>query len=271
MLYNIGKTREPHYLNVCKYFVCALQYNGMRRDKYAIISIIIIGCAAVLAAVLFFHPAISKKRPSAAWREDFTAASASKNTATPKGWKIKSRPGTKPALFFVKTVAEENVTFLRMESDMASASLITRVDGLDIKKTPVLQWRWRAAELPKGADGRIRAKDDQAIAIYVGSGNILDNKSISYRWDTLTPKGARGECAYGLGTIKIKWYTLRNEKDAAPGSWYIEKRNVAKDFKKAWGFYPKTVYVSVSCNSQYTASRAAADLDWIEFLSTAGK
>jgi hypothetical protein len=36
---------------------------------------------------------------------------------------------------------------------------------VDLKKTPVLRWRWKAVRLPKGADGRGAVKDDQAVAI----------------------------------------------------------------------------------------------------------
>ena len=91
-------------------------------------------------------------------------------------------------------------------------------------------------------------------------------KSVSYRWDTETPKGSEGNCAYGAGTIKIKWFALRNKEDTL-GEWFTEERNVAEDFYKAWGYYPEDVYVSISCNSQYTGGKASADLDWIEITS----
>ena len=154
-----------------------------------------------------------------------------------------------------------------MEANRASSSLITGVDGVDLKKTPILRWRWRATVLPEGADGRVRLKDDQAIGIYVGSGSPLNNKSVSYRWDTETPKGTEGNCAYGLGGIKVKWHTLRNREDAVAGVWFTEERNIAEDFKNAWDFYPDKIYLSISCNSQYTKSLASADLGWIEFIS----
>jgi hypothetical protein len=239
------------------------------------VSIIIVGCAAIFAALFFSISTILKKEAAAGrrkevtvvWKEEFAPASGAGETALPKGWVLKSKPGTKPAVFLVGTDAENKVSFLHMEADDASASLITKVGGVDLKKTPFLRWRWRAKTLPEGADGRRKARDDQAIGIYVGAGSALNNKSISYRWDTDTPKGAEGNCAYGLGFVKVKWYTLRNKEDAADGRWFIEERNVAEDFKKAWGFFPTEVYVSVSCNSQYTDSRAAADLEWIEFVS----
>jgi len=152
-----------------------------------------------------------------------------------------------------------------MEADKASGNLITSVDGIDIAKSPLLRWRWRATVLPNGADGRVRALDDQAIGIYIGSGSTLSNKSISYRWDTETPKGTEGNCSYGMGTVKVKWFTLRNKEDVKDNAWLVEERNIAEDFKQAWGFYPEKIYLSVSCNSQYTGSRAGADLDWVEF------
>jgi hypothetical protein len=154
-----------------------------------------------------------------------------------------------------------------MKAERASASLVTRVDDVDLDKTPILKWRWRARVLPEEADGRLKNKDDQAIGIYVGTGSALNNKSVSYRWDTKTPKGAEGDCVYGLGAVKVKWYTLRNGQDAKDGGWFTEERDVAADFEKAWGFCPDKIYLSVSCNSQYTDSSASADLDWIEFAS----
>ena len=180
---------------------------------------------------------------------------------------MQGKPGTKRAVFSIEKDPAKDLSFLRMEANRASSSLITGVDGVDLKKTPILRWRWRATVLPEGADGRIREKDDQAIGIYVGSGSPLNNKSVSYRWDTETPKGAEGNCVYGLGSIKVKWHTLRNREDAVAGMWFTEERNIAEDFKKAWGFYPSKVYLSISCNSQYTRSLAAADLGWIEFIS----
>ena len=203
------------------------------------------------------------------WKKDF--ALLDMNGSAPEGWKLQGKPGTKPAVFSIETDGETGDAYLRMEADDASASLVTTVDGIDLDKTPVLRWRWRATTLPTGGDGRFKQKDDQAIGVYVGTGSILDNRSISYRWDTDTPKGAEGSAAYGLGGIKVKWFTLRDKEDAKDGAWFVEERNIAEDFKEAWGYYPEKLYVSVSCNSQYTDSMAAADLGWIEFTSIPGK
>jgi len=226
----------------------------------------------VITGALFFYRFLFCKKsvsyekiPPAEWRIDFFYPSAG-NASLPEGWKIVKKPGTKPSIFSLEKDGKDGHYFLRMKSDKASASLVTKADDVDLNKTPILRWSWRVDKFPKGADGRVKAKDDQAIGIYVGTGSPLNNKSISYRFDTETPKGSEGSALYAMGAIKVKWYTLRNKKDSKNGEWFTEERNVAEDFKKAWGFIPVSVYISVACNSQYTASEAGADLDWIEFI-----
>lgn len=229
-------------------------------------------CASVIAALTERHRTSAVPAKPAAtvrWEADFSPAASQRAGAPPEGWRLEKKPGTRPATFSVEKGDAGAAAFLRMEADRASATLITRATGLDLREAPLLRWRWKATVLPEGADGRIRNKDDQAIGLYIGTGSALNNKSICYRWDTDTPKGAEGEAAYGFGGIKVKWYTLRNKQDAATGEWYVEERNVAEDFKEAWGFYPDAVYISVSCNSQYTGTRAAAELSRIQFLSPA--
>ena len=217
----------------------------------------------VISSVLFLNGfAITEKEPQVSWREDFSSVPEGE---TPPGWRLKGKPGTEKAKFSVEK--EKDISFLRMEADNESASLLTDIKGLDLLKTPILSWRWRAVTLPKGADGRFRSKDDQAIGVYVGTGSVLNNKSISYRWDTDTPKGSEGNVTYGVGTVNVKWFTLRNKEDLKKDQWYTEKRNFLEDFEKAWGFVPNKIYLGISCNSQYTGTHAAADLEWIELES----
>ncbi len=239
----------------------------MRIDiSFKIALIIFISCAVLFAVLFTSCLTIPKKEYVVAWREEFLPASRVGYTA-PTGWKLERKPGTRSARFSIVKNHSRGMSFLRMKADRASATLITTVHAVDLEKTPFLQWRWRAIVLPQGADGRERARDDQAIGIYVGTGRAFNNKSISYRWDTNTPKGAEGLCLYNMGMTRVGWHTLRNKEDAKTKEWFIENRNVAEDFKKAWGFYPHTIYLAISSNSQYTHSSAVADLDWIEFVS----
>lgn len=230
--------------------------------KLAVIVVAVVLCAL---ALVFLVPKMImpvKPKEDVMWRDDFQEA---QKNGLPKDWVLKKKPGTPPAVFKVEKSGD--TSYLNMKADKASASIVTRIDSINLEKTPFLKWKWKAIILPEGGDGRVKAKDDQAIGIYVGSGSLLNNKSISYRWDTDTPKGASGDAVYGSGTVKVKWFTLRNAEDAKSGKWFTEKRNVAEDYKKAWGYYPEKIYLSVSCNSQYTGTKADADLEWIEFVS----
>jgi len=213
------------------------------------------------------RPAVERQEVVVAWRDAFIPPSGAGPESMPQGWRLAEKPLTRPASFSVRADEKTDAAYLHMEADDASASIVTRPEGVDLKKTPILRWRWRVTAFPDGADGRFSGKDDQAIGIYVGAGTALSNKSVSYRWDSETPKGSTGDAAYGLGGIRVKWYTLRSGEDGKGGAWFVEERNVADDFQKAWGFLPDKVYISISCNSQYTGSKAAADLGWVEFIS----
>jgi hypothetical protein len=238
----------------------------MRVNRAGIILLIII-CAAILAVALISQLRSPEKTRAVGWREDFDSARKEGKQFIPEGWRVKGKPGTRAAVFSIVKGDKNDASFLRAEADDASATLPCHPEGVNVEETPVLRWRWKAEVLPKGADGRVKAKDDQAIGIYIGTGSLLNNKSVSYRWDTETPKGAEGKVSYGAGTVDVKWFTLRNKEDIKNGKWFVEERNIAEDFKKAWGFYPEKIYLGISCNSQYTDSKAVSDLSWIEFVS----
>ena len=67
--------------------------------------------------------------------------------------------------------------------------------------------------------------------------------------------------------VKVKWFSLRNQQDGDGKTFFVEQRNVAEDFKQAFGSLPGKIGIGISCNSQYTASQAQANLDWIEFVA----
>ena len=235
------------------------------RSKWLIIIVGILVCLAAIGSFYLYQKLVPKKE-IIGWKDDFLSGKRKGKSVVPTGWRLRGKPGTPKAVFSIKR-DKTGDSFLHMEANKASGTVITKVKGINLKKTPLLRWRWRAETLPTGADGRVKSKDDQAIGIYIGTGTMLNKKTISYRWDTETPDGTEGNCVYGDGTIDVKWFTLRDKEDAGNGKWYTEERNCAEDFKKAWGFYPKRVFLSISCNSQYTGTKAVADLDWIEFAN----
>ena len=201
-------------------------------------------------------PVAGDELHSAGWREDFHSQ--------PAGWELRTVPRTKPAQFRIEPPTEEHDGALLMTADDASGMFATHLASVDLHRTPILRWRWRANTLPTGADGRTPSRDDQAIGIYVSSGGPLRQRSIAYRWETQTPVGTEGDTSYAGGIVHAKWIAVRNQQDAAAGTFFTEERNVARDFQRAFGFVPTDVSIGVTCNSEYTNSTAAAELDWIE-------
>jgi hypothetical protein len=212
-----------------------------------------------LAAALLLAAA-SGGSAHAPWREEFESL--------PAGWEVRTVPRTKVTEYRVDPTGADGTGVLVMDAEDASATFATRLRQVDLRRTPILRWRWRVLELPRDADGRVPERDDQAIGIYVSYGGILGQRSIAYRWETDTPVGSEGDATYGAGIVKVHWFALRNQEDGA-GEFRIEERNVAADFQRVFGFVPDDPILAVTSNSQYTGSRAIAELDWIELAPLA--
>ena len=206
------------------------------------------------------------KEPKAVWRENFHPTSGKNNL--PPGWELKATQcGINKTSF--KLGSKTNLGFLKVFADKSTGALFCEpYKSVDLKKTPILRWRWRVNSFPKGGDGRKLHRDDQAIAIYVGASDWMLKKSIAYRWETDTPKGHEGLASYLGGVLKVKWFCVRNQA-SGKGKWVIEERNIAEDFKKAFGFIPETFVLSIGANSQHTKSESLAYIDYIEFVSLA--
>ncbi|MCK4983774.1 MAG: DUF3047 domain-containing protein [Victivallaceae bacterium] len=204
------------------------------------------------------------------WRENFAAEDKEGNL--PDGWEINATKwGVNKTSFELKNKKEENHLFaaigvLKIFSDEATGALFCEpYKNVDLNRTPILRWRWQVNTFPEGGDGRKEHKDDQAIVIYVGASDWMVKKTIAYRWETETPQGLAGDVSYAGGAVKVKWFCLRNRK-SGEGKWVVEERNIAKDFKKAFGFIPKEFVLSIGANSQNTKSESLAYIDYIEFL-----
>ena len=197
-------------------------------------------------------------------RIDFNRKNFDESEKLPKKWALKGKLFTrKPTYEIVR--AKDGQEALRINVDRATGTILYDISGV-LQKYPIMRWKWRVLSLPKNADGRETEMDDQVIAVYIGVGTVSSN-SRAYRWETETPKGYTGDVRYGGGMVKVNWTCLRNKKDGI-GKWYTEEVNAAEDLKKICGgtLPEKDVAVSISSNSQYTKSKASAEIEYIEFL-----
>jgi hypothetical protein len=226
----------------------------------------------IIIALVFLGIASFGESRKKSWRENFEYKE--QEGPLPSGWEVKATKwGVNKTCFELKhrpegkKISSVVLGVLKIFADEATGALFCAPSKLvDLNKTPILRWRWRVHSFPKGGDGRKQERDDQAIVIYVGANDWMIKKSIAYRWETETPKGHSGNISYAGGAVKVKWFCLRNRKSGKK-KWLVEERNIAEDFKAAFGFVPKDFVVSIGANSQHTKSESLAYLDFIEFVS----
>src|SRR6266850_5520343 len=154
----------------------------------------------------------------------------------PEGWKGGDW-GSPKYDFAIVEVEAQRVLHLKSEGD---SSTITRdVKGkVNLKQAPVLEWRWKVTKLPRGADARKSATDDEAGQIYVTWPRFPEavrSRIIGYIWDTTAPVGSIFK-SDKTGTVT---YVVVESGSAKLGQWITEHRNVAEDFKKIYGAEPE--------------------------------
>ena len=173
----------------------------------------------------------------------------------PNGWRTPSPNWGNPKYEF-DIVSESAARVLHLVSDGDSSTIIKEVK-IDCKDYPVLQWRWKVVELPKGGDARKKATDDQAAQIYVTFPRFpaaARSRIIGYIWDTTAPAGTIVKSQKtGLVT-----YVVMRSGDADLGKWITETRNVCQDYKTIYGEEPgeKVEALSIGVDSDDTRSRA---------------
>ena len=225
-----------------------------RRFKSAVLA------AALLAPCAFFTSGLNAKEPVRHW--DFQTSKLDKK-GIPEGWSYQGKIGTPDVKYEIVEDKELKHKVLHIKSDKATGVIMVEGSDIDLKKYPVMRWRWKAVTLPTGADAEVKAKDDQGIAVYVGYGRF-SQESISYTWQTETKKGKTGHSTYNH-IVDVDWFTLRDKNDKMD-TWFEEEVNVYDDMMKFFKKIPSGWALSISSNSQYTGSVADVYLDYVEFV-----
>jgi Protein of unknown function (DUF3047) len=166
--------------------------------------------------------------------EDWTGVAVG-TKGIPPGWQ-KQRWGSPNYDFAV--VEEEGRRVLHLKSAGDSSNISKEIKGkVSLKDTPILEWTWKVAALPQGADSRKKETDDQAAQLYVTWPRFPEavrSRIIGYIWDTAAPAGA---VIKSQKTGTVTYIVLRSGPGEA-GKWLTERRNVRDDFKKVYGEEP---------------------------------
>jgi len=199
--------------------------------------------------------------PSTMLVEDWSRQPEGK-TGIPSGWKGHSW-GNPKYDFAVVVDGATRVLRLRSQGDN---STITRDVSIDVKKFPILTWRWKIVTLPAGADSRRKETDDQAAQLYVTFPRFptaVRSRVIGYVWDTTAPVGTLVPSTNSNNVT----YVIQRSGGADRDRWLTETRSVYDDYRRIFGEEPTDELraVSVAIDSNDTRSSAEAFVGEIRF------
>lgn len=185
----------------------------------------------------------------------------------PTGWQAQTW-GSPKYDFVIE--ADGNAHILHMKSQNEGSTMSKEIK-FDIRQFPVLQWRWKAAVLPKGADSRKKATDDQACQVYVTfprTPAAIRSRTIGYVWDTTAPVGIIVP-SEKTGTVT---YVIVRSGAGELNQWITETRNVLEDYKKIYHQDPgeNVGAVSLAIDSNDTESSAECFLGEVFFKKPGG-
>ncbi len=166
-----------------------------------------------------------------------------------------------------------------------SMALLARPLEIDLAKTPVLCWRWRIDAPLKNADMTTRAGDDYAARVYLSfavppetlglgtrlalglaralHGSQVPDAAINYIWDNRHAVGTWQANAY---SDRTRMRVLRSGA-ADAGRWVDERRDVAADFRHAFGHAPARLSgLAIASDTDNTGEEARAGFADFRFV-----
>lgn len=137
---------------------------------------------------------------------------------------------------------------------------------INLRKTPILSWRWRVEKVPKGADENISRLNDSAAGVYVVYklvGLFRIPKSIKYAWSSTLPVGTILSKNFDEQKIVILESGMKNS-----GKWITVRRNIAQDYRNLFGDEPpnRPIAILILSDGDSTGNEAIADYDDFELL-----
>ena len=190
------------------------------------------------------------------------------------GWTVTTLKDVTPTRFDL--VQDSGQVVVKATAENAAASL-TRAVRHELGVEPSLSWRWRIDRVVEKSDINSKQGDDFAARLYVFFDFPLDRLSLVERtklrlarwWygdhvpaAALCYVWANGEApgtsAWNAYTSRARMIVLRNA-DSGVGEWASEKRNLAVDFRNAFGdVAPVMTGVAIAADTDQTGEAVTA-------------
>ena len=185
-----------------------------------------------------------------------------------------------------KVVKDGDVVAVKAVSE-ASASGLTREININLKEYPIVQWRWKVANVLKKGDVTKKEGDDYPARIYItfeydtGKVGFFDKAkyeaarllygqypplgAINYIWESKAPKGT---VALNPFTEQVKMIVVESGAERL-NQWVNEERNIYEDYKKAFREEPPMISgVAIMTDTDNTGESATAYYGDIVFRKT---
>ena len=175
------------------------------------------------------------------------------------------------------TLVEDNgIVVLRADSDDAASGL-TREVAIDPAQYPIIEWRWKIANVLQRGDAASKAGDDYPARVYITFaydpaqvgllekakyqaarlfyGKYPPSAAINYIWASKTPSGTRIANPY---TKRVQMFALQSGAQKA-NQWQTETRNIHHDYQTAFGKPPPMISgIAVMTDTDNTHESATA-------------
>ena len=182
--------------------------------------------------------------------------SSSDSAVPPAPWRIAGLPTQNKAAvpttrYDITPIDGRKV--LRVQTDGSYGNLVHALPGVNLAENTQLRWRWRLDQPLVNADLRQKRGDDSPLKVCLlfdmptaklsfvdrsvlnlarsVSGEKLPSATLCYVWDHALPTGTLLGNAY---TSRVRMLVL-NSGDKRLGQWVSQQRDVAADFKQAFG------------------------------------
>ena len=173
----------------------------------------------------------------------------------------------------VALVDDQSVTVLKVDSSNSAGSVALPF-SVDAATTPMLTWRWKVSRILDKADMEEKSTDDFSARVYVFfdvplaslsfaertkirlarlvAGVDVPTAALCYVWDNKHPIGFAHASPY---TKSVQKFVLQSGPEKV-GQWIAETRDVAADFRLAFGFEPPRITgVAIGNDTDNTAEQ----------------
>jgi Protein of unknown function (DUF3047) len=200
-------------------------------------------------------------------------------------WRVAGLPKQKPALTRYSATQVDGRAALQIEASASYGNFVLDAAGLPAPRS--IAWSWRVDQSNPAADLRHKAGDDTAARVCLSftlplervpfierqllrmarsaSGEPLPAATLCWVWGTVEPPGSLVDNPYSR---RVRYLVLRGTADGS-GRWRDERRDVAADFRRAFGDesaeLPPLAAVIVAGDADNTGGHSRAFVSGLSF------